>query len=81
MYPFREFGMRKMRRAVMLSKRGILLVGGLAIFAAIPASDVRCDDFGCDGNFCDADHPCNRGCKCVYPVPGKVGHCEVWYRK
>lgn len=53
----------------------------LLIVALLPADSAMCDDFGCNGNLCDSERPCNRGCKCVYPQGASIGHCEVWYRK
>ncbi len=81
---------------VVLSRRqaGRLFVralGGAAVATALPAAmfavlagtaqPARCDEFGCDGNLCDGAHPCNRGCKCVYPEPGKLGYCAPWYQQ
>jgi hypothetical protein len=66
-------------------------LGAAAAGTALPATvftvllgtggTAKCDEFGCDGNLCDTNHPCNRGCQCVYPEQGKMGYCQVWYRR
>lgn len=66
-------------------------VGTAALGTALPAAafvllvgtpgSAKCDEFGCNGNLCDSSNPCNRGCKCVYPEPGKMGYCVPWYQQ
>jgi hypothetical protein len=65
----------------MRLRRVVLGLAAPLMMGFAQGDTTRCDEFGCDGNLCDTDHPCNRGCKCVYPVPGKMGYCQVWYRK
>ena len=60
---------------------GLIAAALGCVVSLLPVRTAKCDEFGCDGNLCDRDHPCNRGCHCIYPEPGKLGHCEVWARK
>jgi hypothetical protein len=40
---------------------------------------IALDEFGCNGNLCNTDNPCNRGCKCRYPSGATIGYCVPWY--